>query len=162
MARKSRTGLQVRFFTTLGSTAWLGLTASRVWPSGADLATNSVPIAPPAPVLFSTMTACPYFAPSFSATIRAVESTTPPAENGTMIRMGRLGKAVSCAYAGMATSVAAPRERPRTWWRVNRLIFVSCWYGLENWTGVRFRARYVPHCVGSPSDARDRLGLRAR
>src|SRR6185369_4674330 len=63
------------------------------------------PIEPPAPVTFSTSTAS--FSVTFmcSARIRDMASEGPPAENGTMMVMGRDGK--FCAAAGNANARVA-------------------------------------------------------
>jgi len=62
-----------------------------VCPSGAlDKAARAAGM-PPAPGMFSTMSRCPSFSLSLSATILIVTSATPPAPNGTMILTGRAG-----------------------------------------------------------------------
>ena len=50
-----------------------------VYPSGLELRTASIPIMPPAPILFSTTNGCPNRAWSFSATIRVRTSEALPA-----------------------------------------------------------------------------------
>ena len=64
------------------------LCISSVWPSGADLATASAPIAPPAPPRFSTTTGWPMLSLMRWATMRATTSVVPPAGKGTMIFSG--------------------------------------------------------------------------
>ena len=64
-----------------------------MYPSGAALATASVPITPPAPARFSTTTVWPSAGCSFSAITRAMMSVVPPGGNGTTIRTGRFGHA---------------------------------------------------------------------
>jgi hypothetical protein len=88
-----------------------GLTASgpamltpMVCPSGAALATTSVPMFPAAPLLFSTTIGLPSRAASRSETIRATESGVDPASKGTTTRTGPLGH--SCARH-------VPKWRPR-------------------------------------------------
>src|SRR5258708_8804049 len=86
--------------------------STRVGPSGALLATCSVPMLPEAPGRFSTTTGWPRRAPSRSATVRALVSVTPPAAKGTTSRTGRDGKARpepakgSCAKAAWAATSA--------------------------------------------------------
>ena len=63
-----------------------------VCPSGFALIAAPAPIMPPAPARFSTTTGWPRISLMTGATARAVTSTLPPAENGTMIRIGSLGK----------------------------------------------------------------------
>src|SRR6185369_13252989 len=53
-----------------------GLATSRVYPSGADLATTSVPIEPAAPTRFSTTLGWPVDFVICSPTERAITSTT--------------------------------------------------------------------------------------
>src|SRR5712691_12488777 len=61
---------------------------------------------PEAPTRFSTTTGCPQRAASLSPTMRGSASAAPPAGNGTMTRIGRLGYpgAGSCAHVEAATS----------------------------------------------------------
>src|SRR5882762_2932475 len=86
--------------------------STSVWPSGALLATCSVPMLPEAPGRFSTTTGWPRRAPSRSVTARALVSVTPPAAKGTTNRTGRDGKACpepvegSCAKAAWAATSA--------------------------------------------------------
>jgi hypothetical protein len=57
---KSATGSYGSFASRLTLTAWVPtLPITRVWPSGADFATASAPMLPPAPVRFSTTTGWP-------------------------------------------------------------------------------------------------------
>lgn len=72
----------------------------RVLPSGAAFAPAAVPIVPPAPARFSTMTGWPSLGPSSFASMRATVSVEPPAVNGTMIRMEWFGQLLLCAVAG--------------------------------------------------------------
>src|SRR5258706_2623156 len=80
----------------------LSKTASRVWPSGAALATASVPGMPPAPARLSMTMDCPSASESCGAIARAAMSVTPPGEAGTTIRMGREG--YCCALAAAAST----------------------------------------------------------
>jgi hypothetical protein len=64
------------------------------------------PVVPPPPGLFSTITGCPRFLPASSASARMCRSVEPPAGQGQISVIGRLGKL--CARAGKAASVAAP------------------------------------------------------
>src|SRR5688572_7285568 len=65
---------------------------------------------PAAPGLFSTTTGCPSASCKAGAMSRAVTSTFPPAEKGTMMRIGLEGKA--CAAASVAR-LAARAARAR-------------------------------------------------
>src|SRR4249920_2054292 len=68
----------------LGLTACVDSAPSRiVYPSGADLATKSAPMFPPAPGLFSTTTDWPHASVSRCAIRRPVISSEPPGGNGT-------------------------------------------------------------------------------
>jgi hypothetical protein len=64
------------------------LVCMSVWPSGALRATASVPIVPPDPGRFSTITEAPSAFPSSSPTSRPSVSPVPPAASGTMILIG--------------------------------------------------------------------------
>src|SRR6059036_4194950 len=68
---------------------------------------------PEAPTRFSTTTGCPQRAASLSPTMRGSASAAPPAGNGTMTRIGRLGYpgAGSCAHVEAATSKLASHAR---------------------------------------------------
>src|SRR5260370_4140470 len=59
---------------------------SNVCPSGADLATASAPIAPPAPPRWSITTVALRASPNICARGRATMSVGPPAGNGTTMR----------------------------------------------------------------------------
>src|SRR5215510_9491434 len=63
----------------------------RVCPSGLDAATMPPAIVPPALGRLSTITCCPQDSVSFGPIKRERTSLALPAENGTMIRMGRAG-----------------------------------------------------------------------
>src|SRR5215468_8022376 len=82
-----------------------------VYLSGGDLTPASMPIIPPAPGLFSTMTCCPSVVASRCATKRPITSVGPPGENGTTIFTGLLGYCWAetggdTVTAAMAASVA--------------------------------------------------------
>jgi hypothetical protein len=81
---------------------------SSVRPSGADLATTSAPVTPPAPGWFSTTTGCPREALIRSASRRARVSVLPTGGNGTTMRRPRPGQ--DCARTGPA-SMAANSEQ---------------------------------------------------
>ncbi|MNV18226.1 hypothetical protein D3C71_1090470 [compost metagenome] len=63
----------------------------RVCPSGAARTTNSVPILPPAPGLFSTTKDWPNCLASTLETLRVRVSVVPPAVNATITRTGLSG-----------------------------------------------------------------------
>src|SRR3954469_4443299 len=65
---------------------------------------------PPAPVTFSTTTVWPRFFVIRSAMMRAIVSVGPPAENGTTIETGRVGK--FCADAAVQQDTAASTKSP--------------------------------------------------
>jgi hypothetical protein len=81
--------------------------SSSVLPSGIDFATKSVPIVPPAPALFSTMTVCPRRVPSLAASTRAMMSLLAPGVNGTISLMPRFGHS-PCALAGANSNAERP------------------------------------------------------
>ena len=68
-----------------------GLLKSRVYPSGADLATYSFAMLVPAPGRFSTITCWGRSSESLDASTRALISTPPPGVKPTINRGGRLG-----------------------------------------------------------------------
>ena len=89
-----------------------------VWPSGRADATRPAAMVPPAPVTFSTTTGWPRSFAMPSATMREITSVGPPAENGTTIVTGRLGKgccarraAGAASASGMAAAAAASKLR---------------------------------------------------
>ena len=59
-----------------------------VYPSGGDLATESSPIEPVAPGLFSAIILCPGVSLNFVAITRANRSVLAPGGNGTTRRIG--------------------------------------------------------------------------
>src|SRR4029079_2874026 len=80
-----------------------------VAPSGAALATASVPRLPPAPGLFSTMKGSPVICCSWSATRRAAMSGVDAGPKGTMMRVVFVGQ--SCAVAGAQASARTKATR---------------------------------------------------
>ena len=87
-----------------------GAATSRVWPSGAALATTSAPILPPAPPRFSTRKGWPSLSCNASASSRVTMSFDPPGGKGTTRRTGRSGQA-ACARAGKAMALASSPRR---------------------------------------------------
>ena len=77
-----------------------------VCPSGADLATKSVPTTPPAPGLFSTMTGWPSASDSLGAMMRATMSMPPPGGKPMTMRTGLVGNACACALTARGNSSA--------------------------------------------------------
>ena len=71
-----------------------------VYPSGGLLATESIPVEPPAPVRFSRTTCCPSSPLSPCASVREKKSAGPPAGKGTISLMGLVGKPWADAEAG--------------------------------------------------------------
>src|SRR5712691_7049438 len=89
---------------TAGPEVMVPLDPSRsVYPSAPDFATAAVPIRPPAPLRFSTMTCWPRASEKAGATVRAVMSTLPLGGQGTTIFTARLGKSWAKAPAAAAT-----------------------------------------------------------
>ena len=62
-----------------------------VWPSGSALATDAVPVRPPAPARFSITTGWPSSVANLSPRMRAKVSAGPPAGNGTTNLMALVG-----------------------------------------------------------------------
>ena len=81
---KSLTGSYGSLAKKDGLTVWPLAVSSRVYPSGAYLATYSVAMLPPAPGRFSTMTGCPSVFGSSADKVRARVSLKAPGGNGTM------------------------------------------------------------------------------
>ena len=106
-ARRSTAGSKGRLRFRLGAVARAPSLTSTVRPSGAALATASLPRTPPAPERFSISTAWPSSGPTCAAISRAITSVLPPGGQGTTQRMAR----ASCAGAGMAS--AAPNSARR-------------------------------------------------
>src|SRR5262249_26057880 len=72
------------------------------------------------PGRFSITTGCFQSSLILCPMMRALMSVGPPAGNGTMMRIGRVGKSrASCAAAGSARSMDARRRRV---WRINELL----------------------------------------
>src|SRR6185369_5994399 len=78
---------------------------SKLYPSGLLLATNDIPTAPAAPVLFTTTTGFLSTFSSAAATGRAVRSATPPGGKGTTMVIGRSG------YFSWPETLTAARSR---------------------------------------------------
>src|SRR5882724_1500673 len=97
----------------------VSIPANSVRPSGADFATICAPIAVLAPARFSITTGWPQCSLMRWPTNRAIRSVGPPGGNGTMMRIGRLGKFAAalesdCAATGtiaMASAIAASARR---------------------------------------------------
>src|SRR5712671_6490168 len=84
-----------------------------VWPSGGDFATNSVPIVPDAPGLFSTKNGWSQRACSLGASSRATMSGPAAGVNGTTIRTGRLDIPWASVPNGTAAKAASAASTPR-------------------------------------------------
>src|SRR5688572_13600637 len=98
---------------------------------------------PAAPGLFSTTTGCPRISWSAGAMMRAVTSTFPPAENGTMMRIGLDGKVcAAAAVANVATRAARARLKD---------VFMEFLHGLVEGFGL-LEVREVA-CVGDLDQA---------
>src|ERR1700704_5944815 len=97
----------------------VSIPASNVRPSGAAFATICAPIAVLAPARFSITTGWPQCSLIRWPTKRAMRSVGPPGGNGTMMRIGRLGKFAAapgsdCAATGTiaaANAIAASAKR---------------------------------------------------
>ena len=85
---KSFVGCHGRFFDRLGLTVWFSVASSHVYPSGALLATCSVPMEAFAPGFASSTIGEPQFCAMRSTTGRPMISTMPPGGHGTMKRTG--------------------------------------------------------------------------
>ena len=83
---KSVSGSNIKFLNSETEIAVPLLNSASVWPSDGDDSTARAALMPPAPGMFSITKRCPSFSPSFSPTIRAVTSATPPGPNGTISR----------------------------------------------------------------------------
>src|SRR6266550_1614402 len=99
----------------------LGLTTSKVEPSGVARAATMPPMVPPAPPRLSTMTGWPRRWPTCAATGRAKMSFEPPGGNGTIQSMARDGRQ-SAAHSGAASP---PASRPPS--AVRREMFIERW-----------------------------------
>src|SRR5216117_2031432 len=114
--RKSRRGSKPRLEYRCGAVVIPSVPTSIVYPSGALLATYSMPIWPAAPVRFSTMPAWPKTCLSRSATGRVAMSVEPPAGKGTIHRIGFDGH--GCASARLVASdrkSATKTRRSNVW-----------------------------------------------
>src|SRR5919198_347647 len=75
-----------------------------VWPSGGDLARYSMPIAVPAPGLYSTITGLPHIVCKYWANTRAWTSIEPPGGVGKMMVTVLVGNSSAPATFGEATT----------------------------------------------------------
>src|SRR6266849_9737873 len=112
---------------------WLAAARSSVPPSGVLLATDALPMVPPAPGRFSTITVRPRAAPSSALNERATMSCTPPAANGTTTR---ITPEEGCAAA--AVMVIASRN-PQT----PRIAFIAAFLSPD--ATVHYGQRRKPH-----------------
>ena len=109
MPTRSFVGSNATFLYSVWFTAIALPATSNVYPSGAERATNSLPMLLPAPALFSTMTVWPRRLPSGSASARAKMSVACPGGNGTMRRIGLSAGHAACATVATAMPLAAAR-----------------------------------------------------
>src|SRR5262245_50384699 len=79
-------------------------------PSGDDFATAAVPMLPPPPARFSTMTVAPSRCCMCGWIKRAIMSVDPPGGYGTTILILVAGQVWACAAHG---AISAPRSRQR-------------------------------------------------
>ena len=85
--------------------------SSRVYPSGAALATAMAATEPPPPALFSTMTGWPSAIVRSCAIARPTKSMIAPGANETTSVIGRVGQSSAAAGRGAAASIAATAMR---------------------------------------------------
>src|SRR3989442_1342047 len=107
----SATGSNGMLACRLALMTWAATTTTRLWPSGADFRTTSVPVMPFAPARFSTKTFWPQASASFCASCRLMMSVPPPGAYGTTIRTGFAG---NCALAAVVDLGCLPDEQPRS------------------------------------------------
>src|SRR4029077_1058962 len=100
---KSFTGSYGRLLNSPTLMAVPLLRSAKVSPSGQAERTWFAATTHPAPGWLSTTRRCPSLSPSFSATMRAVTSATPPAANGRTSRGERVGY-FACAQAERAAA----------------------------------------------------------
>jgi hypothetical protein len=98
--------------------AWLVKLINKVLPSGADLATASAAMLPPAPGRFSTTTTLPNKRPSSTDKARASVSVEPPAGAPTKTRTG-------CACALPAKGKAMAEAATADWVIKIRRVFMA-------------------------------------
>ena len=104
---KSFTGSKGTFLYSVGLIACGVVAITSVWPSGAERATNSVPIMVAPPARFSMTICWPNCLVSSGLSSRARISVPPPGAAGTTSRIGREGKACATATALTVSSKAA-------------------------------------------------------
>src|SRR5882724_4170006 len=115
IAVRSRSGANGRRSYKAGAmTTWETVQCPKLYPSGADFETMSVPTTPPAPARFSTTHGCPSISLILGARMRIEMSVEPPGPKGTTKRMGLLGQG-ACARttAGAAIAAAGDKRRKR-------------------------------------------------
>src|SRR3954466_7310033 len=133
------------------STMVVSIPASSVKPSGAAFATICAPIAVLAPARFSITTGWPQCSLIRWPTKRAMRSVGPPGGNGTMMRIGRLGKFAAaprsdCAAArtaaatnAIAASARRSTVRPLVELHADRLDHLLADFGLRLDEGAELR-----------------------
>ena len=119
MGAKSLEGLNGKLANNMGLVAKVIPLINKVCPSGADLATKSVPMLVAAPGLYSTTTGLPKLSCNLFAMARAKMSEVPPGVAGTMILIGLLGKGACaqaselCRLASKPITLKTPHKSPR-------------------------------------------------
>src|SRR5204862_1356062 len=108
--------------------------SATVYPSGGDFARRSVPIAAPAPAMFSTTTGWPSSSASFAATGRDNESVGPPGGKGTIHFSGLDGY---CPNADVATTSRTKRN----------LCIHASGFGIDE-IERRFAGEHAQHLLG--------------
>src|SRR5262249_6538731 len=133
---------------------------NKVYPSGSDFATYSVPMLLPAPGLFSMNTCWPHIAESLSASMRGTMSVGPPAATGTVMAPGLPG------VAGLGR-LRACREGPRTRRAADERDEVAPLHSehgdvLPCQDGSAYRWRGMPNCdcAGDIAGAQRRANIR--
>ena len=109
---KSFTGSKGSFLYSVGLIACGVVAITMVWPSGAERATNSVPIMVAPPARFSMTICWPNCLVSSGLSRRARMSVPPPGAAGTTRRIGRDGKVCASATAPIDSKRAAANRRP--------------------------------------------------
>src|SRR5690606_920365 len=125
----SDTGTKPLTVSNERSLYWVGLTTqlfvciSSVCPSGRACASASVAINVFPPARFSTTIDALMFSDIFFARVRLKMSVPPPAENGTMSRMGWDGKSDAGADAQVVVAEAVSAKHVKT---CTNDAFISC------------------------------------